>query len=52
MRYEEFAPDDIYLAQYEQTGDAVTFAEEYAAFFLAAFQRCTQRSAGGGTGRW
>lgn len=38
LRYEEFALDDIYLAQYEQTGDAVAFAREYAAFFLAAFE--------------
>ncbi len=38
LRYEEFALDDVYLAQYEQTGDAVAFAKEYAAFFLAAFE--------------
>ncbi len=38
LRYEEFAVDDVYLAQYEQTGDAVAFAQEYTAFFLAAFE--------------
>jgi len=38
VRYEEFALDDVYLALYEQTGDAVAFAKEYAAFFLAAFE--------------
>ena len=38
MRYEEFALDDVYLAQYEKTGDAAAFAKEYASFFLAAFE--------------
>lgn len=38
VRYEEFALEDIYLAQYKQTGDAAAFAKQCATFFLAAFE--------------
>lgn len=38
LHYEQFALEDFYLDQYEQTQDAAAFAREYAAFFHAAFE--------------
>lgn len=38
LHYQEFAEDDVYLAEYERSGDARAFAREYTAFFRAAFE--------------
>ncbi len=38
LHFEEFALDDVYLAQYQDSGDAEAFARDYAGFFSAAFE--------------
>jgi hypothetical protein len=38
--FEEFALPDVYLEQFQQTGDAHAFAEAYTDFFKAAFEPC------------
>lgn len=38
LSYRELSMEDVYLAQYERTGDAEAFGRDAAAFFLAAFE--------------